>query len=388
MTYNKPIHLKCALAMFALLTSVVGCVKRTEVVAVLPDGGVEMVAMLHGDVNDIMGAEGRLANDPPPSAESGWKVSTQLEDKKDSGEQEMTLVAIQSFAPGQPLPTSYASPNTPVADAAKKFYTEVRLEKTKDGTYYHFKRTYPRRVWAPFEYHRERLLETDEIKKLLEEHPANMSDANRKTVADALIAVEVEQEVELLHQAFAQSKGNIPQVAQLKAIGSIREIANDSQLTALTVTLLVKTDAGKYANTLEQDLYDRISKGVRKALVENGTSAADVTEVMKNLESARLRLEISKDLEDESWDVELALPGKIVAHDFQGNPESLDPTDLDEHEPDAEESHLDKAMRTLADRMKPFATKPGFETYSWTFDSRALHDRDVVIMAISFVPNN
>ncbi|GJM25851.1 MAG: hypothetical protein DHS20C16_22660 [Phycisphaerae bacterium] len=379
------------IAAVALVVFAVGCVKRAEIVAVLPDGQVELVSYFHGDKDDILGASDpdNAPGDPPPSAANGWNV--EIKKNKENDKDKATLIATMSLEPGRTIPKTYATPNSLVSSAATRFHTDVSIEQTSDGTYYHFNRVYVRRLWAPFEYHRKRILESDNIKALMEKEPKSMTDADRKVVVDAMVAVESEQQVELLDIAIAATGGNISnrgqisQLAQLAAIKRVREVTSEPDLRKKVMDSLVSTNGTQDSTDLEADLHRRVDDAVAKALTGAGISEAIASATVRSLHLARRDFQVSKDLEDESWDVQVVLPGRIVAHNATDDPESIDVNDLN-NTGDEKDDPIYNAALTLSAKLKPFVETPGFQNCSWSFESDALHDRDVVLMATSFVP--
>jgi hypothetical protein len=386
MTHFKQILTGLNLAVIALVASGGGCVKRAEFIAVLPDGRIELITGFSGDKDDILGPSDatKPAGDPAPSSAAGWNVVTKDVQEKD--QTKTTLIATMSLAPGTPLPTTYAAPNSPVAPAATRFTTHISLEESSDGTYYHFKRTYARRRWAPFEYHRKQILESDDIKKLMENDPKSMTEADRKIVIDALVAVETEQQVELLDFALAGAGEGISQLAQLAAIKRVREITSQHGLGEKIMQALMSSNGAQNSTELEMDLHDRIDTAVNKALIDAGTERSIASATAKALQGARRDFQVSKDLEDESWNVQVVLPGKIIAYNGKGEPESIDPAGLDKIGDKNGDDPADDAAIILATKLKPFVDSPGFQNYSWSFKFDALLDRDVVLMATSFVP--
>ncbi|MCA9251138.1 MAG: hypothetical protein KDA54_08390, partial [Phycisphaerales bacterium] len=61
-------------------------------------------------------------------------------------------------------------------------------------------------------------------------------------------------------------------------------------------------------------------------------------------------------------------------------------SDLDEPENKDSDDPTSKAAFVLAGKLRPFVDSPGLQNVSWSFKFDALQDRDVVLMASSFVP--
>lgn len=374
------------LAALTLMALSVGCVKRAEIIAVMPDGKVELVTFFNGDKDDVLGGSdpARPAGDPPPSSAAGWVVNSK--DGKDGDKEKTTVAATMSLNAGAALPTTYADPNSAVASAATRFNTQIAIEERDNGTYYHFKRTYLRRRWAPFEFHRKQILESDNIKKLMENDPKTMSPADRKVVVDAMVAVETEQQIELLDMAISSVGNGVPQLAQLAATQQIREFTSQAGLGEKIMETLMSSNGAQNAPELEAKLHARIDAAVAKALTDAGTDHSIANATVEALQAARMEFQVSKDLEDDSWDVQVVLPGKVVAHNGSDEPETIEASDLDEPENKDSDDPTSKAAFVLAGKLRPFVDSPGLQNVSWSFKFDALQDRDVVLMASSFVP--
>ncbi len=404
MTQHRLLGICRTLTVLALPMLFAGCIKRAEMIAVMPDGGVELITQINGNRDDVLGGSelnGKVG-DPPPSADSGWtiynmetKQSFKIGEKNDSDnnndsdedEDEINLLATMSLKPGAQIPQTYAAKNAKGADAATRFITTLEIEKTTDGTYYHFKRKYIQRRWAPFEYHRKRILESDEIKKLMGNNPEAMSARDRETVITAMIDVESEQLIELLGLAIEDGNKNVPQLARLAAVKRIREITSEPELNQKVMAAMMTTNGTQDTTELEQDLHRRVDAAVAKSLTDAGTLNAVASATVHSMQAFRRKLQVSEDLEDENWFVQVILPGSIIAYNGTENPESIDPADLENTGDDSDDDPSSVVARMLGKKLKPHIDTSGFQTYTWGFEFDAICDHDVVLMATSFVPN-
>lgn len=130
--------------VIALAILAAGCFAHEERITVLADGSV-IIRVLHDADSDAELYE----TDAAPTAAGGWLV--------EPGEKPHSLTAVATFAAGATLPDGFAGPRDPLADLYVRFPTEVKVEERADGTYYHFRRVYPRRNWARISILRDKL---------------------------------------------------------------------------------------------------------------------------------------------------------------------------------------------------------------------------------------
>lgn len=365
--------MKAVIAAVAAL-ALVGCVKRTEVMVVMPDRAVRLVTLFEGDADDVH------SGDAAPSVESGWQV-TERTQKDDDGKEELVLTARMNVPTGGRLPETYAPGGTPLEDVALRFPTSITVEQRDDGTYYHFRRTYAARPFAFVQHWRNQTLEEDSIKALTEKDPATLTDEERVQLAEAFLRFEMEKAAALLDEGFAAVDG-VPQDAWLTARAKVRAVYQAKDLASRVVALMqeVEPDADALAD-LEDEVQADAAEAIRTALTDARVPPATLRTVQESLERARTSFGITEDLGDDQVWLFVALPGKIVAHNATEEVVSLKSAveDMDGDEDAASELLLETAELNLP---------AGFEVAAWDIRGDALRDRDVVVAATSFVPKS
>ena len=366
------------LAVAALLTALVacGCLKRTEFITVFPDGSVHLITQIAGDPDDV--ANG----DAMPAEESDWHVSERIE-TDDEGKGTLIRMAHRRAPVGQACPTSYAPAGSPAEEYVLRFPTSVTVERGAGGVYYHFRRTYHARLWARIEYWRKRFLETDEIKGLGEKAPEELTDEDRSTLARALICFEGEKTADFVDQSMENVTPAVPQDTWLKARQAARQVYDVEKLTDTVTALLKDEDVGHGVKEVEQDLQKHVLSAVRTALSDGHVSADVTRRILDGYHLARTAHQVTEDLGDEDWEVKVYLPGKIIAHDSseQEKPDDFDPAQALDELSEEPEVHLGSLITQMAE----LDFKPGFQSITWSFNGKALYDRDVTLMATSFV---
>ena len=358
-----------------MLGAVCGCIKRYEVITILPDGSVHEFAHLESDAPDLEN------NTAIPQTAGGWALREEVE-TDENGDETHVLVAHKWTAPGEPLTSSFATSDDPFADRALQFPTTVRIERRQDGTYYHFCRTYPARRWAQYEYWRDQHFSEGPIKEISQKEPDTLTDDDRSALAGALIAVEGAKIGELIEQAGEAFDSALPQDALLAAWRAATGVYDTETLLPRITAILEASDVGEQVAALDVELRARVQENVAKALTESGCSRRTVTAFLDELAAVQTDLQTTEDLGDEEWDwFAVQMPGRIVGHNSLTSVET-EPVDLDEPPDDDAEPELIDLVKAMREQ----GAKAGYEVVAWSFDGKAIRDRDIVLMATSFVP--
>ncbi len=319
-----------------------GCIERAETIVIKEDGGARFVTVVRGDPGDVQGG------DVLPSKETGWQVEDRTETDAE-GKQTLIRTASREVAAGAPLPASYAPEGSRAAQLGLNFPTTIQVEQADNGTYYHFRRVYPRRTWWTVEYLRQKAFENNEVKKLGEMDPKTLTEAERAFLVDTLANYAADEMGTFLDLAAAGLSPPLPQRAFLDARRSARPIYHDKQLAARVVDLLTDGAPVDLA-PLEHEVRTRAKDAISVSLTDAGVPKDRIAAFLEAFEQVRETYELTKDLSDESWKVTVELPGTIVAHNA-GEADSAAPNQVE-----------------------------------WRFDGKAFFDRDLVLMATSFVP--
>jgi len=331
------------LALVGFLSVVLtGCVKRTETIRVEPSGVMHLEVVFTGDPADIREGDAML-NDPGP-----WTVKDELRVKNDKGDEELTRTATLVIPAGGKVPGDYAGGDADLGELALNFTTTLQIERRPDGTYYHFKRVYHRRDWARIDYFRHKFLE-EPLKKIEGKEGYELTDAERREVAQALVDFEAVKTLTLAQAAADAMKYTLSQDDVLAIHRAITDVFQ--QVDAERVATILQMDDDQSGQEIErqvQQVNASIEEGVAQVFAGRQAGAVLSEAFRAQLEAQRRRHAVAEDLQDESWQVVVQLPGQIVGHN------SLNGT-------------------------------PDGGTVKWEFDGAALNDREEVLMATSVV---
>ena len=355
---------------FVSLACLCGCIKRQEVVAILPDGSAYLLTRIEGAPQDV--AEG----DALPDEKSGWKTRENVV-TDDKGKKTLHRTAERRADRGAAIPGDYAGSDAAAREVCLRFPTSIKIERRPDGTYYHFRRTYMGRQYARIAYWQQVYLENDDIKAISKKAPEDLTDEDRIKLAEALIAADAHKTGAFVEWAVEEMANPIPQDAWLAARSAAIKTYAD-ELTPEALAEIIKQEGGaEQAVELAQDVHERAVEQMRSVLTAHQVGPALRDEFIDAYYTVRDRFEITEDIADENWQVTVALPGTIIAHNSRSEPSVLD---IDTLRGDDDFGEL---ARVLADTR----FRPGYSLVEWKFDAKPLlSDRDVVLAATSFVP--
>lgn len=343
-----------SIALAALAVIAVGCINRKERITIYPDGSVKFKVKIEGDPQDVRNG------DALPTVESGWDVTETIE-KQDDGKETLKRTAKLKIAPGRAIPDSYAQKGGRLARTALRFPTTLVMEDRDEGTYYHLKRTYVRRPFNFAHYFEDKYLESEEFKAIVEKAGDELTAAEHAKLAEVLIEIDELQTAAFVERAAARIDPPLAQDVLLQARQAALRVYQSEDLSGQMIDIL-KSDRDDAFENLENTLRESQDKALSTSLTAAGVHAGSVSEFMDLYALTREAYEITEDLEDETWEVVVEMPGRIVAHN------SFETSGDGEEERESAE--------------------PGFSIVKWTFSGDALRDRDVVLMATSFVPTS
>lgn len=313
-----------------------GCLKRTETITVAPDGRVRINFVAEGDKDDID------SGDAMPSSQAGWTVQRSFHLDKQHKRVDKLTASIE-LPPGQPLPARFATTEQ-LARICLAFPTRLTIEHRPDGVYYNFQRIYRRREMADAQYHRDRIL-TDKIKKLAEQGLEKLDPAQRRRVLQAWLEVQYHDVVRFAEQALTAIAARLPVDARLTLHRTIRQALYKQDWRQLDKILTLPQPQRNEALSRYADrALARTQRAIRQCLSSLRISPDKIERFEAAFTQARKRFEITQDLDDESFQVRLSLPGELIGHNAQR----------------VEDAYI-----------------------VWTFDGKALHDRDHVLLASS-----
>lgn len=290
----------------SMLPALTGCLERKEYVRVDRDGSVSLRVEITGDLADF--APG---GDPLPSEECGWRVNEETRTKDDGGE-ERRLEATFDASPGERLPDSYDPGEDRDHSVALRFPTTVKVERRRDGTYYHFKRTYKARQFARYNFFPKG--QSDE--PWAGKEPADMTDDDRRALLGRLRAEQSLKMCEFIRSGADALDDDWPQdyglTLQHETLAYFEKLELDPLLELLAQPASPQRDAE--VNRLGEDMVSGARRALEETLDRLEVPRAQRDKFMAAYETEERRRIVTEDLMDERWVVDVRLPGEIVAH--------------------------------------------------------------------------
>jgi hypothetical protein len=291
-----------------------GCVKRKETLIVKPDGAVTVTIEYEGDKGDFD------KGDAMPSEKGGWKVSRELRTEENKKE-EVHLTGERTFKPGEELPGSYAAPNDPDAGLYLKFPTTLTRERRKDGVYLHLRRMYLPREWAYVQFWADAHID-DNIKKLGEKKPEELTHEERVQILKAFASVEAYKQMELAQRALKDADPTFKPDHWLLARAALMKVYEEK----------VDWDAlaKRHENTPQEDQDEqferesqRISGQAHQAFLgslhrDAEYDADHLAKFDAAYERAKRYYDITNQLGGHGFQLHVQMPGTIVAHNGDG----------------------------------------------------------------------
>jgi len=338
----------------ALLASLAACLEVEESVAVRPDGSVHVVVAAKGDRAD-------LENGFPLPTWGAWRGANEATVNwlcgAGSAKDSLELAVQADFRNIGQLPQYWAPPGEPYRTAGLSRTTELEVTTKGCRTIYTFTRVLGARRfadWSPSARIEANL--DDELRKTLEAQGdldneqwgratvlvrKAYEEATRATVRSALAGIYTRGSADLGVEAFEQVLERV--------VSAVGQPISEPRLRALY--FLLRHQQGQREAIPEQLDLDRTTRGVVRqelpaALAEAGVAEGVCNAMLESLEWNFAALDQTNDLGDEKLSLRLALPGRIVDGNF--------------------------------DRLEDGSAV-------WKIDGGDLHDRDVMLRAVSVV---
>jgi hypothetical protein len=350
-------------ATLALATSG-GCLRRVEMIEVHPDGSATLMARFEGDPEDVQ------TGDALPREQSGWRVT--CVEKQEGDKPKVMIDATRRIAAGAEIPATYAVDGEPAH--ALTFPTTITVEQRPNGTYYHFRRVYRARRWARYDFAPSDATNREEIEKVLKNDPKEITDEERAMLAASLVRAERAKTLAYLDTGLERLRDAIRQDTRLAVRAGVAEVFAADWLQKRARALLTHDEQSEETRLTLARVDAAVMAALDASAGRQGLTDAMTARIRDAFLDARAEHAISRDLEDEAWGVGVQLPGRIIADN--GNDEHARPTAPDSDEP--------VAPFTPDGSEDGFPRGPG--RCGWYFEGEALYDRDVVLMATSFVP--
>lgn len=289
---------------------VMGCVKRKETITVKPDGAVTVAIVYEGDKGDFD------KGDAMPSEQGGWKVSR--ENRTEENNQEtVDLTGERTFKPGEELPRSYAAPNDPDAALYLKFPTTLTRERRKDGVYLHLRRVYVPRDWAYVQFWADQHID-DQIKKLGEKKPEELTHDERLQLIRAFAGVEAYKQIELAQRALKESDDKLKPDHWLlarHAVLNVYEEGVDWDEIARRVATLSEEERDQEFERESQHLVDEAHQAIARSLKQDaGYDAERIAKFESAYKRAKKYWDVTNQLGGHGFEITVQMPGTIVAH--------------------------------------------------------------------------
>ncbi len=295
-----------ALAAIVVPIVVGGCVKREESITVAPDGSVHLKIEVEGDRADMERGAPALAIAP------GWTFRQRLA-TEENGDQKIHRQVETTIAPGRPLPATHPTSDPEGQALAMQHPTTLTIERRPDGVYYHFRRVYEPRASAFVDVWWNEMWE-----EYREKDPKDMTHDEILRFVNALVKVEQRKQLGLVRSATQSLNESWPQDLLLAVYGAVTEVLRG--VDAESVAELLKNedqgadDGDGALDELVEQLDQDVREAVRETLVDGGLSAFRVDEFDALLERERRRYVITEDYYDDSWEILLKMPGRLVGH--------------------------------------------------------------------------
>ncbi|MHC5024395.1 MAG: hypothetical protein ACYTGG_10880 [Planctomycetota bacterium] len=331
-------------ATVAFLLLLPGCIERKESIRVGADGRVEMQVRHDTDSHTEM-----YLGDAIPAEDRGWIVQA-WSDLDAEGKEQFHLRAAATFPAGSILPSNYASVQDPDPGTSLQFPTALLQEERRDGTYYHFRRVYQARPWA-FIDNPARIVHA-RVKEIIDEREfRDLPPADRAAVVRALVDLEVLKLEAFARQAFDDVTPDAPQDVWLAARAGIRSAADQLDIEGI-VELLGEDDDETTAEAIEDQsraFQDAAMTALRQALLETGAyGQTRLRSLFARFDFYQRYHEITEELGDDNFTIEIEMPGEIVGHNGS-----------------------DRSGSTI----------------TWQFNGQLLRDRDLEVLVTSRVPS-
>jgi hypothetical protein len=290
-----------------------GCVEREERITIDQEGGVRMQLRFEADSFDEL-----HGGDAVPTLAGGWVVEERMERDADD-EETYFLTAEAMFAPGAKLPANLADPLAHEPGVNLQFPTEVTVERRRDGTYFHFHRTYEPRAWAfnapP------RVAIEEKLRELEDRDLRGLSLGERRELVGLFVAMETQKYAYFARSAFEDALEDVPQDAYLHVYAAIDGVGDALDVEAIAELLAAPQDETQeealeaYAKAFEIDTLKAMKEALRDRA---GLGAHQVDAFERRYEWHTRYHGITEELANDTFRIVVELPGEIVGHNGDG----------------------------------------------------------------------
>jgi hypothetical protein len=323
------------------------CVERKEHLQISSGGSIQYRLEYASDSPDDL-----YQGDAVPKPAEGWLVSEEIE-KHDDGNTTYHFKAESVFPPNRKLPAIFAAHTDSDADLYLQFPTSLKMEHRRDGTYYHFARTYLPRKWAQIAAMEERMVKAP-LAEFQDVPFEQWSPQQRMTAVRALAGFETEKMLEFAREAFKIATPDAAQDRWLLVADHLHDCVDRYDYQALLKLLELREpgqDEKARGDAVAAELKsfsDMTSDQLKQAMYTVANfSGSQFTSFMAEFDRQKKAYEISQDLGDDKFEIEVEMPGEIVA------------------------SNADSTAGNTA---------------KWSFDGEMMRDRELELLVTSRVP--
>ncbi|MGE0480799.1 MAG: hypothetical protein AB7Q17_10055 [Phycisphaerae bacterium] len=292
------------------LAALVGCLERKETITVRPNGAVRIEMRIQGEPQDV------FTGDQMPDLRTGWRVDDETV-TKDDGKQEFRRVATLDLPAGSALPTSFAPQDDANHETALQFPTDVRVERRADGTFYHFKRVYQPREQARFEYLKSALQEAGVFKAAEGKDLAELSTDELSDLVRALRTIEASKHAQFVQLAVDTVGEKWPGHFELLLRAAVTRHFEGAEVAP--VVALLQQPGGEARDRQIDEFGRRLTTDardvLRRTLMDLGAPRRQIEQFFAAYDLEQARRAVTEDIGDETFEVRVALPGKLIAHD-------------------------------------------------------------------------
>ncbi len=335
---KRQVNASAVLLVIGLVT-LGGCVRREESITIHEDGSVDIVVEASGDRADMEDGLPALARAP------GWTFTQHLV-TEENGKQKINRKLARTVKPGDGLPDTYPVADDSASPLLVQHPTTLEVEERADGTYFHFRRVYRARPWAFVNYWWSSFYESFAGQK-----PNEMPDEKKEEFVRGLIDAECHERAEFVKNAAAALDPPLSQDVELSILQAVTDVVRTTDVQGLLEALSQDEDAddgdsGSTLRAIAEGVDNGVADAIEETLRRSGESRRRIADFQEHHDRERRRFAFTKDYEDESWDIQLTMPGRVVGH----NGKVTDDGEI-----------------------------------QWEFDGKQFFDRDIVLMATSVV---
>jgi len=234
----------------------------------------------------------------------------------------------------------------------------LTIQDRADGRYFYFRRTYTPRRWAYVQYWHDSIID-DDIKKLGDKPVEELTRDDRLKIVRALAGIEASTQLEFAKEALAECEPELPPEYGLlarQALLSIYEEKYDHFRTVLDLCEDLTDDQQEACYEREADRI--LAEGYDayiQSLSDSGLGQDQRDAFHRSYQRAKRFHQITNELGAHGFEIEVEMPGNIVAHNGE-------------------------KVREEEDGKVAYVT--------WTFDGKAFRDRPVEMIVISRVDHD